>query len=75
MRVADRTTVDPPFHLIWGKAGLGPSCAAIALPIQVLVELERQKTPLRRRFIRSRCFSHASIYSCAPLLWGGTFLF
>jgi len=49
VRVADRTlghpSVDPLFHLIRRKAGLGSSCAAIVLPIQVPVELEWQKTP------------------------------
>ena len=56
VRVADRTLapaphplpVDPLFQSHLGnKAGLGSSCAAIVLPpVQVLVELEWQKTPV-----------------------------
>jgi hypothetical protein len=78
VRVADRTLGTRRsihcFISCGGKAGPGSSCAAIVLPIQVLVELEWQITPLRRRFIKKfilACFQ----YPCMPLLGGAFIIF
>jgi hypothetical protein len=68
MALTGTPSVDPLFHPHPGKAGLGSSCAAIVLPVQVLVELEWQKTPLRRRSIRS-CSLACFQYSCMCLSW------
>jgi hypothetical protein len=56
------------------KAGPGSFCVAIVLPVQVLVGLEWQKRPLRRRFRQKFILAwFPNQYSCMPLL-GGLFI-